>query len=86
MAQASVDLSEFYKLSRPKRPPCRVGFILGELAPDERAKLAAALATDKGIINTGAIREWLKLRKQEVSVPALTTHRQQTCTCYDDDE
>lgn len=85
MAKASVDLSEFYRLARPKRPPCRVGFVAEQLNPDERDQLLAALEVDKGIINTGAIREWLKARGHDVSVPGVTTHRQKACTCYDQD-
>ncbi|MFA5052977.1 MAG: hypothetical protein WC565_02895 [Parcubacteria group bacterium] len=83
MPDQAVDLSEFFKLARPKKPPCRVGFAITQLKPAERTQLNAALATDSGIINAGAIREWLRLRGQDVSNSAILSHRQGSCTCHD---
>jgi hypothetical protein len=79
-----VDLSEFFKLARPKKPPCQVGFFGGQLKPGEKAQLDAALGTDKGIINAGAIREWFHIRGHEVTIMAVVNHRQGTCTCHDE--
>lgn len=86
MAKAKADLSEFYRLARPKRPPCRIGFILTQLPEEESAQLQAACEQDKGIINTGAIRQWLAARRHDVSIAAITNHRSATCTCGTDDE
>lgn len=75
------DLSEFFKLSRPKRPPCRVGFVASQLPEEEADQLQAACATDAGIINAGAIQQWIVSRGHDVSVPGITAHRQGRCTC-----
>jgi hypothetical protein len=81
MAQATPDLTEFYKLARPKKPPCQIGHIKTLLPKKEAGELQAACEVDKGIINTGAIREWLAARDHEVSVAAITNHRQSNCSC-----
>ena len=80
------DLSEFYKLSRPKKPPCQVGHAREQLSAEEQAQLDAAVETDKGIITSGAIQHWLKARKHTVSIPAISMHRASRCTCADDDD
>lgn len=80
------DLSEFYKLSRPKKPPCQVGHARAQLKPDEQTQLDAAVGTDKGIITSGAIQHWLKARKHDVSVPAISMHRAGRCTCAEADD
>lgn len=84
MADSQPDLTEFFKLSRPKRPPCRVGHARAQLKPEDVESLDAALATDKGLITASAIIEWLKGRGQgDVSVSAVSTHRKGACTCAD---
>lgn len=80
------DLSEFYKLSRPKKPPCQVGHARSQLKPEEREQLDAALETDKGLITSGAVQHWLKARKQSVSVPAISAHRAERCTCSEEED
>lgn len=81
---SDVDLTEFFKLSKPKKRPCQVGFAMSQLKPAERKQLEAALAADSGIITTGAVQQWLAARGHEVSSPALTSHRRtKACTCYD---
>lgn len=83
---AKADLSEFFKYAQPKKPPCKVGFVIGQLPEEEAKQLQAACDQDRNLINTGAIREWLEHRDFEVSVPAITNHRSGTCTCGDGDE
>ena len=79
---ANVDLSEFYRLSRPRRPPCRIGHVLEQLKPAERAQLTAALDTDKGLITASAIGEWLAKRDHEgVSINVISNHRRGVCSC-----
>lgn len=78
------DLSEFFRLARPKRPPCAVGFVLDQLGEEEAAQLTAACAVDAGIINAGAIVQWLKTRGHDVNQQRIVNHRRGTCTCYDD--
>lgn len=82
--ESQVDLSEFYKLSRPKKPACKVGFARVQLSRAEQGQLDGACATDKGIITANAIAEWLAKRGQTVSNSAVVAHRARTCTCYDD--
>jgi hypothetical protein len=77
------DLSEFYRYSRPKRSPCRVGHARAQLKPAERAQLDAALEIDKGVITAGAIEQWLTKRGQDASITAIANHRKKKCTCYD---
>jgi len=84
-AKPKVDLTEFFKLSRPKKRPCAVAFAASQLETDEeRDQLTAALETDQGIIPAGAVQQWLSARKQNVSVNTVVSHRKQTCTCADD--
>lgn len=78
------DLSEFLKLSKPKRPPCKVGTALAVLTDDEQAKLQAALATDQGIITNAAVAEWLKARGHQVHAATVTSHRKGACSCNAD--
>lgn len=77
-----ADLSEFFKLSRPKRKPCSIGFALSQLGEAEQSQLQAALATDQGIITNAAIEAWLKNRKYETTVSAVVTHRKEKCSCH----
>ena len=84
-AKPKVDLTEFFKLSRPKKRPCAVAFAASQLETDEeRDQLTAALETDQGIITSGAVQQWLAGRKQDVTVSAVVSHRKRTCTCADD--
>ncbi len=77
------DLTEFLKLSRPRKAPCTIGLAMADLKPQERKQLAAACATDSGLITNKAILEWLEIRGHgEVSSPRLTSHRQRSCTCH----
>lgn len=75
------DLSEFYKLSRPKKPPCQIGHILDDLGATEQEQLKAALALDVGIITAAAIVEWLRARGHEVTFARVTNHRRGACSC-----
>lgn len=77
------DLSEFFKLAQPKRPPCQVGFAMSQLSQDEAAQLDAACKADSGIINAGAIVKWLELRGVDISQQRIVNHRLGKCTCHD---
>lgn len=78
------DLSEFFKLSKPKRKPCAVGFAVEQLKPAERTQLAAAFEVGSGYITNAAISEWLAKRDQQANVSAIVSHRKGTCSCNDD--
>lgn len=77
------DLSEFFKLSKPKRKPCAIGFALSTKAIEgaEVDQLNAALATDQGIITASAIQQWLASRGVDVNVNVVSSHRRRTCSC-----
>ena len=80
------NLSEFYKLSSPKKPPCQIRLILdGQLGtglkPDEVVQLAAACQADKNIVTGSAIVEWLKARGIETNVNRVSNHRRGVCDC-----
>jgi len=80
-SKVKADLSEFFRLAQPARPPCRIGFALTQLVEQEAINLTAACKADKGIINSGAIRKWLADRGHDVSVSAITNHRNGVCSC-----
>lgn len=80
------DLSAFYALSKPRKPPCQIGLILsGEITPKlsatEVEQLDAALKTDRGIITASAIQTWLVERGHDAGVNRISTHRRGVCTC-----
>lgn len=78
---AKVDLSEFFKYSRPKRKPCAVNFVFGLLNAEEQTQLVAALDQDQGIITNAAVQQWLAARKHDVTVAAVVSHRKRMCNC-----
>lgn len=83
---AKPDLSEFYRLSKPKSPPCQVGLILnGEVTPQLKApeaeQLKAALNTDSGIITASAVVQWLGERGHETNTNRVSNHRRGVCNC-----
>lgn len=82
MAQPKVDLSEFVKLSKPRKSTCPIGEALAALPPEEGAQLRAALALDKGTITNPAIVEWLKARGHKANVGFAVSHRRATCSCH----
>lgn len=84
MPKAQPDLSEFFRLAKPKRPPCAIGFVLDQLGEPEAGQLKAACEVDAGIINAGAIVKWLRIRGHEISQQRVVNHRRGTCTCYDE--
>ena len=77
------DLSEFYKLSRPKKPPCQIGFIKAQLPPKEADQLEAAIKTDRAIITAAAIVDWLKARGHDCNSTRVSNHARGVCTCGD---
>lgn len=79
------DLTEFFKLARPGKKLCQVGYVLKMLDEAEAEQLRAACAADSGIINAGAIQKWLANRGHKVSIPGITSHRNDTCTCAVED-
>lgn len=80
--QSQPDLSEFYKLSKPKKPPCQVGNVLMNLEGQEAEEFAAALATDNNVITNSAISAWLKQHGQgDVNTQRISVHRRKACTC-----
>jgi len=81
-----ADLTEFFKYSRPKKPPCKVGFAAEQIGADEKAQLQAALSEDKGLITNSAIQEWLGKRNHDVTVSSIVSHRKGTCSCNDSAE
>ena len=77
------DLTEFFKYSRPKRPPCKVAWALTQIKAAEKDQFVGALDTDKGIIPAGAVVEWLSKRDIDLSHQHIVNHRSKKCTCYD---
>lgn len=83
---AKVDLSEFYKLSKPKSPPCQIGLVLkGEVTPalnsEELKQLEAALDSNSGVITATAIVKWLADRGHETNTNRVSGHRRKVCNC-----
>lgn len=78
------DLTEFYKYSKPKRPPCKVGAVLGELGREPKKQLVAALATDSSLITPSAVVTWMEKRCElHFSPQNVINHRNGRCTCAD---
>lgn len=80
------DLTEFYKLSKPRKPPCQLRLILeGEITPklsaDEGDQLRAACEADRGIITSAAIQAWLAAKGHEINVNRISNHRRGVCDC-----
>jgi hypothetical protein len=86
MSETTVDLSEFYKYSQPKRPPCKVGAVLDLLRGEPKKQLIAALEIDGSIITGAAICTWIESRKSEIPVTptAISNHRRKVCSCARD--
>lgn len=86
MTENTVDLSEFFKLSRPKSPPCKLGPVLAQLKPAERKQYEAAEATDQNIITNQALALWLErhVTGHGVNWQNCTRHRNKQCKCYVD--
>lgn len=82
---AGPDLSEFFRLSRPKKKPCSVGWARTQLSDDEQTQLDAAIATDQGIITNQAIVDWLAKREHVTTVSATVNHRKGVCSCGQED-
>jgi len=79
---SDVDLSEFYRHSQPKKPPCKVGIVIGALKPAEQKQLTAALETDNNIITSAAIIKWCESRNPLPLISNnVVSHRKGTCTC-----
>ena len=81
---AAPDLSEFEKLSQPRRKPCAVGHALESLDRQEAEQLAAAIGADQGVITNAAIQKWLEPRGYRTSAQAISSHRKGTCRCGED--
>ena len=76
------DLSEFFKLSVPRKPPCKVGLALEQVKGQDKTNLLAAISrTD--MITPGAIEKWLAARDIPMTIPAVQSHRAGRCTCHD---
>lgn len=84
-APTGPDLSEFFKLSRPKKKPCAIGFAIKEkkIKGQEVEQLQAACDTDASFITSGSIVQWLAARGVEASNSAVGSHRKKTCSCHD---
>lgn len=82
-SKPNVDLSEFFKYSRPRKKPCAVGYVISQLDESEQAQVQAACEQDAGLITNGAIAEWFTARKHEVNVSAVISHRKGKCSCGD---
>lgn len=82
----SVDLSEFYKLSRPRTPPCRLAPVLAQLSDDERAQWEGAVEADGNVITNQALALWLERHVKGASVnwQNCLSHRVHKCTCFSD--
>lgn len=79
-----VDLTEFYRLSRPKKPPCQVGNAREQLTEEEQTQLDAALAQAPNVITAKAIVEWLERRGHALTSPnPIVNHRSRKCSCHE---
>lgn len=84
MPPNGVDISEFEKLSKPRRKPCAVGHAMESLDRAEAEQLRAAVAADQGVITNAAVEKWLLTRGYKTSAQAVSSHRKGTCRCGED--
>jgi len=84
VSATKVDLSEFFKLSRPRTPPCRLGPVLAELSPEEMTQWEAALEADANVITNQALAMWLDrhVKDHTVNWQNCLSHRSKKCTCF----
>ncbi len=76
------DLSEFEKLSKPKKKPCAVNAVI-ELLEDLPAKqLHAALERPDTHITNAAISQWLDTRGHSIAWQMIASHRRKACPCH----
>lgn len=80
----NIDLTEFFKLSRPKQKPCAIIHAREVIEDTEREQLQAAFLADKNVITNAAIRDWLARRDFVVSDAAISAHRRGVCSCVRD--
>ena len=78
-ANAAIDLSEFAAFCGTKRQRCGIALALEALAPEDAAKLRAALA-EPGITGAG-ISRWLIAKKHRIGPQVVTRHRSGECSC-----
>lgn len=78
------DLSEFVKLSRPKRKPCAIIEASKRLSEEELEQLTAAFKQDKNVITNAAIRDWFSRRNETLTPAAIGVHRRGECSCVRD--
>lgn len=87
MAVQEVDLTEFFKLSRPKSPPCKLASVLAQLNKAQREQWEAACAADVNVITNQALALWLerKVKGHTVNWQNCLAHRSRKCSCHDDE-
>jgi hypothetical protein len=78
-----IDLTEFFRYSQPKRPPCKVGAVIDLLKGGEKAKLVAALEASDGLITHAAVVTWIDKRGTNIAlnIQNVINHRKGKCTC-----
>lgn len=88
---STPDLTEFYRYSKPKKPPCKIGLVLDKLGRTTKTQLVAALSTENTLITGTAILTWIEKRADTLDGVAsldinnnnVRSHREKKCTCYD---
>lgn len=75
------DLSEFFRLSKPKNRPCAVAYARKQIDGVEGEQLDAALSESEGFITNAAVRDWLAVRGHTVNAAAISVHRKGSCSC-----
>lgn len=85
-AKNQPDLSEFFKYSRPRRAPCRLGHAMTQLSDGDLVSVNAALDADKNLITSQAIIIWFEKRGvTRVSSPSIVNHRKKCCSCFEEE-
>lgn len=86
MTKAKVDLTEFFKLSRPKSPPCKLGPVLAQLSEEEHEQYGAAEQADSNVITNQALALWLErhVEGHNVNWQNCLAHRTRKCGCFGD--
>lgn len=76
------DLSEFIRLSKPKKQlTCQVAEVIDKMSPAESKQLVSALGHDHGVITNKAIQLWLEARGHSIIWQRILVHRKHECVC-----
>lgn len=80
---ADADLTEFERLSAPKKKPCPVPDAIAGLKRKDATDVKGALERPAVAITNTAISKWFEIRGVAIGHATIRSHRCGSCTCAD---